>query len=654
MSAQSEHFASEKPRLDVEPDLFTRHNGPQYRTPSDLQVTQGPPAHFLVVGGCLAEPLAALAAQIDKESRGKFLLMNNFDVFPEIPASQAAEYDFQIVHIPLRSILGNAYFRLAQDGSEDEDFLLQTQDCLARYLSNALKLNVERKLLTFVLGFFVPQQNPLGRFHLRYDLRNVMHFIERLNMFLAAEVAKYENAFWVDVDQISAGIGKKHCQDDMVWSFTHGTTLSDGDHDHDLNRIQPTVSMQHHYTPRWFEFFEALLYEVFAMWRTTLQLDAVKLVAVDLDDTLWRGVAAEGTLGILEGWPMGFIETLALLKNRGILLAIVSKNDEKFIESNWNQIVQGQIALDDFVVRKINFHSKAENLADIIGAVNLQPQNVVMIDDNPVERAAIQQQLPGVRVLGSYPYYLKRILLWSAETQQPVATNESGKKTEMVRAQLRRESVRTTMSQEEFLRTLNLKVSVSLIRDTKDVFMRRALELFNKTNQFNTTGARYTLEQCDRNFSESQQLHIVHAEDRFTQYGLIGAAWVRQNCVEHMVMSCRALGLGIEDAVLAHLAKQLFADANKVMLGKLLPTETNTACRQLYSRNGFALVEGNPFLWYRLLNSPFPPLAHVTITAVGSDKVSPLTKRPSQSQKPVSEVELRTADGVPGTLWSTR
>jgi predicted enzyme involved in methoxymalonyl-ACP biosynthesis len=85
-----------------------------------------------------------------------------------------------------------------------------------------------------------------------------------------------------------------------------------------------------------------------------------KLVAVDLDDTLWRGIAAEGTLGILEGWPMGFMETLVLLQKRGILLAIVSRNDEQFIQSNWNQIVQGQISLDDFVIRKINFGSKAQ------------------------------------------------------------------------------------------------------------------------------------------------------------------------------------------------------------------------------------------------------------------------------------------------------
>ena len=613
MNAQPASPTSATPRLaNVAPELFAQHNGSRYRTPVDLQVTPTPGAHFLVVGGCLAQPFPEIAAMIDPGMKGEFLLLNNFDTFPDLPAP-AALYDFQIIHIPLRSILGSAYFQLPDDGSQHEEFLRQTQDFLARYLANAIKLNVERKLLTFVLGFLVPQQNPLGRFQPRYDLRNVMHFIERLNLFLAAETAKYQNAHWVDLDQIAAGIGKKSCQDDMVWSFTHGTTLSDGDHDHDLNRIQPPASMQHHYVARWLEFYEALLHEVFAMYRTTRQLDAVKLVAVDLDDTLWRGVAAEGNLGIAEGWPMGFMETLLYLKKRGIILAIVSKNDEQFIQANWNRIVGGQIRLEDFAIRKINFQGKAQNLAEILREVNLRPQNVVMVDDHPVERSAIQQQLPGVRVLGSHLYYLKRVLLWSPETQTPVITAESARKTDMVQAQLQREAVRQTLTHGEFLKTLELRVSLCRLGDLKDVNLNRALELFNKTNQFNTTGARYTLEQCHRLLAAGHQLHVIEAEDRFTHYGLIGAAWVNENCVTHFVMSCRALGMGIEEAFLGALSLQLAADGKTVMEGQLMVTAANAACRHVYERSGFSPVGGNPSLWSRSLAVPLPIPEHLAL-----------------------------------------
>ena len=228
---------------EISPALYALHNGARYRTPVDLQITQDPGARYLVVGGCLAEPIPQVGSLIDKAYEGDFILLNNFDALPDLSEERASRYDFQIVHIPLRTILGTAYFRLEDSQEAHEDFLRQTEDCLARYLVNAMRLNTDRKLLTFVLGFPVPQQHQLGRFQARYDLRNVMHFIERLNMFLAAETGKRENAHFVDVDQISAGIGKQHCQDDGVWSFTHGTTLSDGDHDHDLGRIHPPAPM---------------------------------------------------------------------------------------------------------------------------------------------------------------------------------------------------------------------------------------------------------------------------------------------------------------------------------------------------------------------------------------------------------------------------
>jgi FkbH-like protein len=579
---------------------------------------------------------------MNKAFKGDFILVNNFEAFPEIPPAQAAQYDFQIIHIPLRTILGNAYFRLPDDGARHEEFLRQTQEYLARYLTNVLALHTEHHLLTFVLGFMVPQQNPLGRFQARYDLRNIMHFIERLNMFLAAEAAKRANAHFVDIDQVSSSIGKKFCQDDMVWSFTHGTTLSDGDHDHDLSRIEPPPSMQHHYSARWLEFFQAVLHEIFAMHRTVKHQDTVKLVVVDLDDTLWRGVAADGTLGIMEGWPMGFIESLLFLKKRGVLLAIISKNDEQFIRANWDRIVQGQIALADFVVHKINFRGKAENLAEILRELNLRPQNAVLVDDNPVERAAVQAEWPGARVLGSQLYYLKRILLWAPETQQCVLTEESTRKTEMVQAQLKRDSVRQTLSREEFLHTLRLRVSFSVLQDTQDLNMNRALELFNKTNQFNTTGARYTLSQCRQLFRTGCRLYVLFAEDRFTQYGLVGAAWVRENCLSHLVMSCRALGLGIEDAFLAQLAEELARENIPTLLGQLRMTEANLSCRQLYSRNGFIQAPDNLSLWSRPLAVPLARPAHIALVPACPEQQAVNKERASEA--PVRDEDLCLAE----------
>jgi len=244
-----------------------------------------------------------------------------------------------------------------------------------------------------------------------------------------------------------------------------------------------------------------------------------------------------------------------------------------------------------------------------------------------------------VRVLGSQLYYLKRILLWSPETQPGAITRESGSRTEMVQAQLKRETARKTLSHEEFLQTLQLRVSVSVLRSSRNLHMSRALELLNKTNQFNTTGARYTLAQCHQLLGEGQQLLVVEVSDRFTSYGLVGVAWLRGNCLEQFALSCRALGLGVEDALLACVAGMLAREGHGAMLGRLQPTDANFACRQLFGRNGFARTKAEPNLWTRPLAAVPAIPAHVSMTISGEacDSTSKGESRPQ-------EVELATAD----------
>jgi predicted enzyme involved in methoxymalonyl-ACP biosynthesis len=122
---------------------------------------------------------------------------------------------------------------------------------------------------------------------------------------------------------------------------------------------------------------------------------------------------------------------------------------------------------------------------------------------------------------------------------------------------------------------------------------------------------------------------VLEAEDRFTQYGLIGAAWVHQNCIEHLVMSCRVLGLGVEDAFLAHLAHRLMRQNATAILGQLQPTDANLACRELYSRNGFTQVAENPFLWSRPPAAPLINPPHVSFAETRTAEQSPTDARGS-------------------------
>ena len=168
--------------------------------------------------------------------------------------------------------------------------------------------------------------------------------------------------------------------------------------------------------------------------------------------------------------------------------------------------------------------------------------------------------------------------------------------------------------------------------------MSRALELFNKTNQFNTIGVRYTLEECHQLFVSGHQLFIIQAEDRFTKYGLVGAAWVNQNCIEHLVMSCRALGLGIEDSFVSWLANHLAEKKTPTLLGQLQFTTANLACRQIFSRNGFNSLAENSILWSRALELPLALPRHVTLS-VSSGKAA-------EAGHPLASIDDRK---LPGT-----
>lgn len=343
------------------------------------------------------------------------------------------------------------------------------------------------------------------------------------------------------------------------------------------------------------EFIKGIWREVISNIRIIRQTDSVKMVIVDLDGTLWRGVLAErgygccfplkpnGTLwrGVIaeegridvnyltEGWPMGFVEALMTLKQRGILLAICSKNNEEIIRKRWKDIFYGRLDIEDFACVKINWNDKANNILEILDATNLLPSNVVFIDDNPRERAWVKMQFPDMRVLGGNYYDWRRILLYSAETQRSFVSDESKRKTEMVKAQVRRVQDMAMISRDEFLAGLDLQIEISLLgsnagagknanREDGNPEAKRALELLNKTNQFNTTGKRWD-ESEFMDFLYAGRVFIFSAKDKYSNYGIVGVICELNSKVEQMVMSCRVFGLDVETAVTASIYESFYA-----------------------------------------------------------------------------------------------
>jgi FkbH-like protein len=519
-------------------------------------------------------------------------VVNNAGLLPELrDESGASAYNFAVIQIPLRSVLkDDALWHFSHDSWDMHEAAYRTAcDNLAFQLNSRMQWNVRYGMLSFVANFFVPQRNPMGCLFPRFDLRNPEFFIGKLNEHLENLVSNYQDAFILDVDRIAGSLGRRFIQDDLVEAHSHNSLL--GTPGVITSRIEPMDAMSAHFDVRWPTTFpEAIWSEMISMYRTVRQMDSVKLVVVDLDDTLWNGVSGEISAVdpiMVEGWPLGLAEALCYLKKRGILLAIVSKNDDERVRSIWAKIFDGRLDLQDFAAIRINWKPKAENLADIMADMNLLARSVVFIDDNPVERAAIKHAFPEVRVLGRHPYYLRQTLLWSSETQVVCVTEESSSRTEMMKAQLEREADRTEVSREDFPRAAAPAVRMMGIASISHARFSRAFELINKTNQFNTTGRRWTTEECDAFLCRGGVIQAFEVRDTYTAYGLVGVLMVECDMIVQWVMSCRILGYQIEDAVMAAIVRRMRAAGLCEVRGFIIETDVNFPCRDLYAKLGF-------------------------------------------------------------------
>lgn len=589
-----------------------------YRCPQDLAVTPLTLRRVLLVGSCLLMEWPDFIKVAMPGCPCDYLVFNNIAQIPSRPPKPADAYDFQMVQIPLRSVLPDGpFFRMSYSDIDGYEKLFEmAKGRLSQFLQAAMRWNLEYGILTFVFNFHLPQQNPMGRLLPRYDLRNFVYFIEELNKHLVTETRKFKNAYIFDHDQVMATYGRKYFQDDSIWQSNHNSAIIDLDFLYDQERVEGACRASTYLQSKVSEYIGYEWAEILAMYKTIRQMDTVKLVIVDIDDTLWRGVAAEQSeselrLEALEGWPLGFAEALGHLKRRGVVLAIASKNDEGRVAQILSRSYGRRLCLDDFVVRKINWQPKADSIETILHEINVLPRNVVFIDDNPSERAAVKAAFPEIRVFGPNPLLWRRILLWSAETQVSSITAESAARTEMVHAQVERERQRQQMSRQDFLASLSVAVNLIDITDMDHPGFPRVLELINKTNQFNTTGKRWTKQECIPAVATGTRFMAFDVEDRFTRYGIVGAAIVCESHIVQFVMSCRVVGMEVEIAALSGILRAIHEGGFGSARASLEETELNLLCRDLYERCGFKRCGDQ---WIRPLIPLLEKPSHVRIT----------------------------------------
>jgi FkbH-like protein len=336
---------------------------------------------------------------------------------------------------------------------------------------------------------------------------------------------------------------------------------------------------------------------------TILGLDQKKCVIVDLDGLLWPGVLAE--TGAPFAWredvsgPYSYVglyfgihQALAALKQRGILLACVSKNDEQTVRELWKYEPHYSglklLTPDDFVTWRVNWDDKVGNIQSIAKELGFAPEAFIFIDDSPVERERVQQRLPEIEVWGDNLFELRRKLLNDPRLQIAKITSESANRTEAMRAQLERKHAQTqSLSEEDFIASLHVEMRFERITQSND--LARVAELFQRTTQFNTTGIKFSIAEFETLLGDKDaHLFVAHVKDRLSEHGLVGAAVVRGEEITGLALSCRVLGMGVEHKFLQHVMRAMASDRARVS-GRIIETSRNIPVRNLYRDNGFAL-----------------------------------------------------------------
>ena len=557
-----------------------------YRVPS-LVPTESPPL-VLVVGSCMTDSWQSAIEAAYPNTKIHRLPFNNGSELEDLPEEIVRKAAFQIVQLPLRAILLERQYFSVPVSDEGRAEIAEAFDRsvveLRRNLNMALKYNKALGLTTFVVNFAVPQANPLGRLLPKYDLINMSHYIRELNRVLYEAVAEEKSVHLIDFDEIAATIGKRFIQDDITSHICHGSFIGEMPNNYDIH-LTPYGSMADIYGAKRNEAAVAIFNECVAAYNIISSSNKIKIVVFDLDGTLWRGVPADGDdVGphLIEGWPLSILEAAMFLKKRGILIAIASKNDPDVGRRTWNELYGHLCPLSNFAAVKFSWKSKSDSIAEILRETNLLSANCLFVDDNPIEREQAQLAFPDIKVIDGPIFTWRRTLLWATELQVPYITNESAGRTASIQAMIQRESIKKEVSEDDYTRDLNIKVQIEHINALDHKKFPRAFELLNKTNQFNTTGRRWSEAEMVQYFAKGGSLLAVDVSDRLSHYGLTAVLLQQREECSQIVMSCRVFGLRVEFAIFKSFLEQ--AAVGRYLLFR--DTGKNGLCRKFLDKIG--------------------------------------------------------------------
>jgi len=497
------------------------------------------------------------------------------EVLSETSQLKAFEPDLVLLSLAMQELSPDIHYRFAELSSSQRDE--QAENVLDHVLQWVDLASEHTSAEILVTNFVTPADSALGIADLGEE-ETEKEFYQRLNSRLRKKLAQNTSVCLVDIDSLVSKIGWEQGFDAKMYY---------------LAKILWSDLLLHH------------LGQCLAKSFIALQGKAKKCLVLDLDNTLWGGILGEdGITGIKigKGDPVSeafsdFQHRLKSLKQRGVILALCSKNNQDDVVEVFSEKNDMPLSMDDFAGVRINWNMKHENISEIADELNIGLDSMVFIDDNPAEISLVKQMIPEVTSLllpsaseqitdfvDSIPLFEKRRVIESDRNKTKQYTDNRKRVGLKDRA----------LKLDDYLRSLGTNVS---LRPVEPGDLPRIHQLFTKTNQFNLTTIRYSLKDIESLLeSEGVDLWCYSVDDTFGDLGLVGLLLVRrhQNSaeVDSFIMSCRTMGRGVEIAILNWLKKHYFLQLGyNSIIAKYIATNKNLPVKDLYQQQGFVLRE---------------------------------------------------------------
>lgn len=402
----------------------------------------------------------------------------------------------------------------------------------------------------------------------------------KLNFLLMQGCQEVKNVYLIDLDAIQAAVGREAFSDPKLYYIAKMPISVD---------ILPEVAKK-------------VLDQVQALRGMTK-----KCVVLDLDNTLWGGVIGDDGLSGIQIGELGtghafsdFQAWLKELKNRGMLLAVCSKNNEPAAREPFEKHPEMVLRLEDISMFVANWEDKASNIRSIQKTLNIGMDSLVFLDDNPFERNLVRSMIPEITVPelpedpALYLQYLRSLSLFETASYSA----EDAGRTRQYRQQAERAEFEASFqSYGDYLEGLAMKAAAAPF----DVFhYPRIAQLTQRSNQFNLRTLRYTEAEIEAISKDDNKITLYFTlKDRFGDHGLIAVVILDKRedrlFISEWLMSCRVLKRGMEEFIVNKILHTAADNGFRKVIGEYIPTPKNAMVKDLYEKMGFERIDENRF-----------------------------------------------------------